>query len=289
MAQSISAGMLDVTRRIAAINALLEVDPAAGAASDAAAAGSDFASTLSSAMAAAQAASPGAGVPAQASALASTALAAAAAQAPAAAAIPDPASIPAGFALVPLSAVGLGAAPAATPTALAAPTPSASAVAVPASAVPAPSAQGAQRVALAAAEIGIAESPPGSNDAPRIAEYRTATTGSGVGPWCAYFTSWIGAQAGTPLGPGGQGEGYVPHMADWLRSEGRYATPEQATPRPGDLVMFDWERDGELDHIGLVQSVGADGRVYTIEGNADGLVKQRSYRPDQIAGYGLLP
>ena len=136
----------------------------------------------------------------------------------------------------------------------------------------------------------MAESPPGSNDAPRIADYRTATAGSGVGPWCAYFTSWIGAQAGTPLGPGGEGEGYVPHDGQLAarRRPLRHAT-EQATPRPGDLVMFDWERDGELDHIGLVQSVGADGRVYTIEGNADGLVKQRSYRPDQIAGYGLLP
>jgi hypothetical protein len=78
-------------------------------------------------------------------------------------------------------------------------------------------------------------------------------------------------------------------MADWLRSEGRYVTPAEATPRPGDLVFFDWQRDGELDHIGLVQSVGADGRIHTIEGNSDNAVRQRSYAPDQIAGYGLLP
>ena len=109
-----------------------------------------------------------------------------------------------------------------------------------------------------------------------------------MGPWCAYFTSWVGALAGTPLGAGGQGEGYVPSMATWLQGQGRYATPQQATPRPGNLVFFDWQRDGELDHIGLVQSVGADGRIYTIEGHADGAVRQRSYGSDQIAGYGLL-
>src|SRR3954470_16800594 len=37
----------------------------------------------------------------------------------------------------------------------------------------------------ASAEVGQAEQPPGSNDSPRIAEYRSATAGSGVGPWCA--------------------------------------------------------------------------------------------------------
>src|SRR4051794_28614163 len=32
----------------------------------------------------------------------------------------------------------------------------------------------------AAGEVGQAEQPPGSNDSPRIAEYRSATAGSGV-------------------------------------------------------------------------------------------------------------
>src|SRR3954465_5171665 len=45
-------------------------------------------------------------------------------------------------------------------------------------------------VQAAAGEVGQAEQPPGSNDSPRIAEYRSATSGSGVGPWCAYFASW---------------------------------------------------------------------------------------------------
>src|SRR3954454_18152498 len=49
---------------------------------------------------------------------------------------------------------------------------------------------GQRALQFAQAEIGQAEQPPGSNDSPRIAEYRTATAGSGIGPWCAYFVSW---------------------------------------------------------------------------------------------------
>src|SRR5688500_15593150 len=49
---------------------------------------------------------------------------------------------------------------------------------------------GARALAAAQAEVGQAEQPPGSNDSPRIAQYRQATAGSGVGPWCAYFVSW---------------------------------------------------------------------------------------------------
>src|SRR5262245_66222833 len=45
-------------------------------------------------------------------------------------------------------------------------------------------------VNLVSKEVGVAEQPPGSNDSPRIAQFRQATAGSGVGPWCAYFTSW---------------------------------------------------------------------------------------------------
>ena len=46
-------------------------------------------------------------------------------------------------------------------------------------------------VAAAESQIGQAEQPPGSNESPAIAEYRTATAGAAPGaPWCAYFASW---------------------------------------------------------------------------------------------------
>src|SRR3954454_17138699 len=38
-------------------------------------------------------------------------------------------------------------------------------------------------VQAAAGEVGQAEQPHASNASPRLAEYRSATSGSGVGPW----------------------------------------------------------------------------------------------------------
>src|SRR4051812_49791254 len=66
----------------------------------------------------------------------------------------------------------------------------------------------ARIVAAAAREVGQAEQPPGSNDSPRIAMYRSATAGApGPGPPCAYFVSWACQQAGVPLMGHGQASG----------------------------------------------------------------------------------
>jgi hypothetical protein len=138
--------------------------------------------------------------------------------------------------------------------------------------------------AIATAELGVAEQPPGSNDAPRIAEYRTATAGSGVGPWCAYFTSWVAQQAGVPVGPNGQGIGYVPTVKQWAESEGRYIPAGGGAPQVGDLVVFDRGGDGVLDHIGVVTGVRPDGGIDTVEGNSSDKVNARSYGPGGYAG-----
>jgi cell wall-associated NlpC family hydrolase len=130
----------------------------------------------------------------------------------------------------------------------------------------------------------VAEQPPGSNDAPRIAEYRTATAGSGVGPWCAYFTSWVAQQAGVPVGPSGQGIGYVPTVRQWAESQGRYIPAGGGAPQVGDLVVFDRGGDGVLDHIGVVTGVRPDGGIDTVEGNSSDKVSARSYGPGGYAG-----
>jgi hypothetical protein len=145
-------------------------------------------------------------------------------------------------------------------------------------------ARGQQIAAIATAELGVAEQPPGSNDAPRIAEYRTATAGAGVGPWCAYFTSWVAAQAGVPIGPNGSGMGYVPTLKQWAEETGRYIPAGSAPPQVGDLVVFDRGGDGVLDHIGVVTGVTPDGGIQTVEGNSSDAVSARSYGPDGFTG-----
>ncbi len=125
----------------------------------------------------------------------------------------------------------------------------------------------------ARAEVGQAEQPPGSNDSPRIAQYRQATAGSAVNPWCAYFVSWAAREAGAPVGEQGQGFGSVDALYSWAQRAGK-AMPAGpgATPQPGDVIVWD-------EHIGLVENVLPDGSVQTIEGNSSHQVARRTHPP----------
>jgi CHAP domain len=150
-----------------------------------------------------------------------------------------------------------------------------SSLAAPAGAPAVPGTGGGQALAAAQSQVGVAEQPPGSNDGPQIAQYRAATAGSGVGPWCAYFTSWAAAQAGVPVGEAGQGFGSVSALYAWGQRTGR-ATPAGpgVRPNPGDLIVWGGR------HIGIVESVDPDGSIHTIEGNSSNAVSRRSYGPD---------
>jgi CHAP domain-containing protein len=138
---------------------------------------------------------------------------------------------------------------------------------------------GAKALAAAQGEIGQAEQPPGSNDSPRIAVYRSAVQGAVAGePWCAYFVSWAAAQAGAPLGDNGEGLGSVAQITDWARRTGKLL-PANATPRPGDLILFGTQ------HVGIVESVAADGTITTVEGNTGDAVRRRQRAPSEATGF----
>jgi len=137
---------------------------------------------------------------------------------------------------------------------------------------------GGRLVAIAQAEVGQAEDPPGSNDGPRIADYRTAVAGAVPGePWCADFVSWVAAQAGVPLGNAGEGFSSVAALTDWAGSTGRLL-PANAPAQPGDLVLF-----GDR-HVGLVESVEPDGTLDTIEGNDGDAVSRATHAPGSWTG-----
>jgi hypothetical protein len=141
---------------------------------------------------------------------------------------------------------------------------------------------GQRALQVAEGEIGQTEQPPGSNDSPRIAEYRTATAGSGIGPWCSYFVSWAAKQAGAPVGEAGQGFGSVSALSSWAQRTGRF-TPAAAgqAPQPGDLIVWGGE------HVGMVESVDSDGKIHTVEGNSSNMVTRRTHDAsgDGATGY----
>lgn len=119
---------------------------------------------------------------------------------------------------------------------------------------------------IAQQEIGVKERPSGSNNV----KYNTAYYGSAVSgsayPWCCAFVWWVFNQAGAAsLFNGGAKTAYCPTAMAWYQSQGRFHTSDF---KPGDVVFFTWSGSrSSPDHIGIVESVNADGTVNTIEGN----------------------
>lgn len=105
--------------------------------------------------------------------------------------------------------------------------------------------------------------------------------------WCACFVSWCADQCGYIEA------GVIPKFSlcsagmEWFESQGQFMDGSYV-PAIGDLVFFDWENDGSIDHVGIVESV-VDGTVYTVEGNSGDKVARRSYPIGygQIVGYGV--
>ena len=136
-------------------------------------------------------------------------------------------------------------------------------------------------VSIAETQIGQTEQPPGSNDSPAIAAYRSATAGAQAGePWCGYFASWVAHQAGEPLGAQGQGSGSVSDIWSWAEQTGR-AIPNGpgVVPAPGDLIVF-----GD-QHVGIVDKVLPNGNIETVEGNYNNQVSQVIRGPGEATGY----
>ena len=103
--------------------------------------------------------------------------------------------------------------------------------------------------------------------------------------WCAAFTSWCYGQAGKD-GPFFTG---CYTGAEWFKEHEQWGDADYADIAPADCIFFDWNLDGDADHVGLV--IGTDGvNVYTVEGNRDDICITRGYPLDYkwILGYGLM-
>lgn len=108
--------------------------------------------------------------------------------------------------------------------------------------------------------------------------------------WCACFVSWCADQCGL------LDSGAVPEFAgvgtgvQWFQSRGQWLDGS-ATPEPGMVIFFQWYGSDSLiaDHVGIVERV-ENGRVYTIEGNSNDMVRRNSYPIGygEILGYGVF-
>ena len=105
--------------------------------------------------------------------------------------------------------------------------------------------------------------------------------------WCACFVSWCADQSGLIA------SGNVPKFSlcsdgvSWFQGKNKWQSGG-TTPTAGMIIFFDWDHDGNSDHVGIVESVSG-GTVNTIEGNSGDKVARRSYSigSSSIYGYGV--
>lgn len=105
--------------------------------------------------------------------------------------------------------------------------------------------------------------------------------------WCAVFVSWAANEAGHLQA------GVIPKFSgcengiNWFKAMGQWQE-KGYVPRAGDIIFFDWEVDGQVNHVGIVEKV-ENNKVYTVEGNStDDTCRQKEYSINSkfIFGYG---
>ena len=105
--------------------------------------------------------------------------------------------------------------------------------------------------------------------------------------WCACFVSWCANECGYI------DTGVIPKFAgcvlgsEWFKDRGQWADRSHE-PSAGTIIFFDWEGDGETDHVGIVQKC-ENGTVYTVEGNSGDSCRTKTYvvGSSVIYGYGI--
>lgn len=139
-----------------------------------------------------------------------------------------------------------------------------------------PSKLAATALEVARTQLGVMESPIGSQDGPQVRKY-LATVDLGPGfAWCAAFVCWTYVQAHRNLG----GAGLLPFsrtggvMAMFNAAKGRNIQKLDAQDgpispdalRPGDIFILQYP-NGHAQ-AGIVEKISGD-TIITIEGNTD--------------------
>ncbi len=110
--------------------------------------------------------------------------------------------------------------------------------------------------------------------------------------WCATFVSAVAVKLGyTDIIPTECG---CERMIELFKKIGSWVENENRTPKPGDIIFYDWEDNGKgdnkgwSDHVGIVEKVSG-GKITVIEGNYSNAVKRRTIAVNAryIRGYGV--
>lgn len=107
--------------------------------------------------------------------------------------------------------------------------------------------------------------------------------------WCTLFVGYCAKNVGlidADLYP--SNNSWVPDVWDWFKAK-NWWVDKSYNPKPGDIVLFDFDGNGRPEHIGIVEYW--DGaKLHTIEGNTTGTNGESSVLAKKARGnkYGVL-
>lgn len=120
-------------------------------------------------------------------------------------------------------------------------------------------------ISIAGKEVGYKESPQNSN----LNKYGEWFGKNGVA-WCGAFVSWVYAQAGYKWPKKMDTDKGIIWVPIVLIRAKQFPLVYKRTfdPKPGDLVIFDWQGDNIEDHIGIFARWIEKGKTFeSYEGN----------------------
>ena len=114
---------------------------------------------------------------------------------------------------------------------------------------------------IAAWQLGVLESPAGSNTVKyNEAFYGRRVAGSAY-PWCLTFVWWVFREAGFSLARTAS----CSELRRRYQAAGQWVTEGY---RPGDILLFDFSgRRAKTEHAGILERLEPDGTLVTLEGN----------------------
>lgn len=142
-------------------------------------------------------------------------------------------------------------------------------------------------------QIGTTES--GINNVKYNTDYYGHEVNGEAFPWCVTFI-WDGFRLCglSSLFCGGIKTAYCPFVVNYAKSHNQWVTSGY---REGELLLYDWDKDGTADHIGYCAGISG-GNVYSIEGNTSDKVAlmtryhgtvMGAYRPAYTSGTVTAP
>lgn len=142
-------------------------------------------------------------------------------------------------------------------------------------------------IEIARGELGVTESPPGSNRVKYWAEWWPEMQEQ---PWCVGLQGWIFNKAGERMAfYGGGRTASCGTLLRWYREQG--LTVPVSEVQPGDIVILNFSGTKDTEHCGLVVETYGDA-IFVIEGNTSpglegsqnngGCVALKQRNPSQI-------